>query len=181
MMAVNVNVEDALVGLKQLEDTQHAVVYKAEPARLELLCVMEATRPVDGHVCVARGQLGRGYDRSSRISLAVVVHMVEDGAVATLRGEAELGDLVGILVLLVHRYSFETINIFVAMEGCQVCSLYKVLVNTEQVHLLVHFVAADEGVRHLYSEGLDRMSVRNLIDGEIFVVVVADLLLASRV
>lgn len=54
---VNVDVQDALVGLQQLQDAEHAVIHVAEAGSLRALAVVQTTRVVDDNVSRAGVQL----------------------------------------------------------------------------------------------------------------------------
>jgi hypothetical protein len=61
VMAVDIDIEDARIRSKQLDDAQDDVVDVAEPRSLALLCMMQTARPINGDVCGA----GRNPTRSS--------------------------------------------------------------------------------------------------------------------
>lgn len=84
VMHVNVNVQDALVVLKQLQDGQHDVVDVAEARRLALLGVVQAAAPVDGHICVSVVQPHCAVDGGARVTLTEWEQIGEDGAVSEL-------------------------------------------------------------------------------------------------
>ena len=146
---VDVDVHDPLVVLEQLEDAQHDVVGVAEAGRLRPLRVVQAARPVDGHVAPPLVDLLRAADGAPRRESAEVVHPAEHRAVVV---EVELPHLaLDLLRLLLHRgHLLQEPYVVVRVEGRNI--LEGRLLRGQHLHLLVQSVVHYQLVRHLYSQ-----------------------------
>ena len=81
MVTVDVDIKYSLVSLKHLYYTKHAVVNVAETRSLKLFCMMEAPCPVDRNITLILLQLVAAEYATRGVALAVVQHVVENGAV----------------------------------------------------------------------------------------------------
>lgn len=155
--------------LEQLEDGKDNVVDIAEPRRLALLGVVQASCPVDGDV-VAVVELDGAADGASRVCLAEVVEAVEDGAVLAYIEPLELPALV---LLRLGRDGSEEGDVVVGVEPAEVSVSCRVrLVDLEVVEKAV---VGEEGVGHPDPVWLHGMALAVVVVADLRVVEVADL------
>ena len=162
VMNVDVDVEHALVVLQQLEDGEHDVVGVAEAARLALLGVVEAARPIDRYVGVPFVELHRAADRPAGRGLAELVEAVEDGAVLA---HVEPLHLLRVLAHVVGRDRAQEADVVLGVEFAQL--LERRRARPVDLHLAVEAVVEQQVVRHPDAVRLHRVALA--------VVVVADL------
>ena len=100
MVAINIDVENALVCLEKLKNTKDAIIDVAKATRLKLFCVVKSSSPIHGDVRLALRELCTGEKCPSCVSLAILIHVVKDWAVTSRVSEAIRPDLVSVSVLL---------------------------------------------------------------------------------
>ena len=116
MMAIYIDVEYALVCLKELKNTKDAIIDVAEATCLELFCMVESSSPIDGDVRLVLCEFGTGKECPSCVSLAILIHVVEDRAVTSRVSEAIRPDLVSVSVFVLQSDVLQTIDVVIAME-----------------------------------------------------------------
>ena len=104
--------------------------------------MMQSASPVDAYLCVSLCDQVRSNECACRLSLAVVVHVVEHWAIRVLWKETL--DLILEIHFFLHRDIFEAVNIVVCVEQSEVYIADKILVDLNVVHNFVHLVALDE-------------------------------------
>ena len=116
MVAVYINVEDALICLEKLKYPQHAIVNIAEARGFELLCVVEPSRPVNSYVGIALRNLIRCHQCSGCISLTVIVHKVKDWAISILFREAEPMEVILISLFVLVGHVLDAVYVVITVE-----------------------------------------------------------------
>lgn len=114
---VDIDVQDARVDLKELEDCQNNVVDIAEAGRLRLLSVVEPPGPVNGYVSVVIVEADGTVYGGASIELGELEEAVKDRAVCVLPG-VELLHLRGVLAEVVWGHLSEEIDVVLGVEGC---------------------------------------------------------------
>ena len=102
---------------------------------------MEATGPIDRDIRLVRCKFSTGKESSSCVTLAVLVHIVEDGTIAI--SEAICAHLISIAILLVDSDAFQAVNVVVGVEVCQVDLIYVSLINIDLFHPVKHAILSD--------------------------------------
>jgi hypothetical protein len=129
--------------LEKLQDSEHDVVDIAEPGRLALLGMVQASGPVDGNVAVAVVELDGAPDGAPGVGLAEIVEPVEHGAILAHVEALELPHLV---VLSLRRDFLQEGDVVVGVEAAEVAIARGV--GAQHLHARVQVVVHKQRVRH---------------------------------
>ena len=75
----------------------------------------------------------------------------------------------------------QAVNIVVTVKQCEVHLAHIFFINFQVLHVFIHSILADQSVSHLDSEWFDRVTVTDLEDRKVFIIIVRDFLLATLI
>ena len=112
VMAVNIDVQNSLVGFEKLDDTQNTVVGITKAGSFVLFSVMQTPSPINRDLVAYRwGDPCASQQGASSVPLTEVQHVVKDRAVIPI--DREPVDLVHILFLILYGNGAKAVNIVV--------------------------------------------------------------------
>mmetsp|Transcript_6128 Transcript_6128/g.20644 ORF Transcript_6128/g.20644 Transcript_6128/m.20644 type:complete len:351 (+) Transcript_6128:838-1890(+) len=171
---IDVDVQDAMMVLQKLEDSEHNVVHVAKPRRFVLFAVVQTASPVDHYLALFLVQLHCAADRTSRVNLAKVEQAIEH---RTVLPDVEALELPDVLVLVVRSDEAQKLDVLVGVKARHVLS--RARPRLENLELFVDAVRKQQLVRHAHAVRLHRMPLAVVVVAHIRVVEVRHLLLAA--